>query len=495
MRTLVIAFAIGLCSKLAVTAHAQDPGKRDVADRFGPPGYATAPQELEAAEREIMQPFLASRALGDELVRETKLPNGHTRSIIDISNWHDPKWNDDAEKFLRNWNRLRAGMPDALSEAELHVQGWKLIDAGCREPMIVYANAWLLDKLGKDHSARHWMLHALSGLQFSQYTLHQRAAAEGRYGYMLVRAGMAKAAEVHFRGAATRMLESIKAGERKDRPRELVSSIVAYLCDETIPLDVAESCMKELEGIESLDRCTLHTALGEFNIRRAWEHRGSGVARTVTEEGWQGFHKHLKLASAHLQKAWSLEPRRPEAPASMITVCMAGHAPEGTNELVWLERAMYGQIDYRPAFDKALSALQPRWGGSHDAILEIGAMCANMERYDTDLPLVFIGAVSMIYNDRMHPAPQVIDIPEVYDLMSKTIEKTAAHPNHRAKRAWLQSVQIALAHQAGKHQDVRRLTAAMSGELDPFGLRCFRTGIDDIKRVAGPTRVTSAADN
>lgn len=474
-------------------AGAEDPTE-DPTLQLGPPGYTIALQEYEAFEKDVIAKFLASRQWGDTLVREKKIDKGIERSSIDISNWHDPEWDDAALAFLRNWGRRLHEAPMAPSTGELFEEGWAIYEAGCREPMVTYANAWVLEKEGKRTSAHPVFLQAASSIGFTEYGFRWRSAVERRLAFSIARKGFTDQANIHHQASARHLIEAVKAGEFSDPigQRTMAEMAVNRCAGEWIPLEMAQEFVDELSNLDGVDPCTLHYVLGEYHIRRAWDYRGDGLAKTVTKEGWAGFHKHLDIARDHLAKAYELDPGRPEAAASMITLCRVGHAPEGTDLGLWLDRATEAQIDYGPAFDAALSALQPRWGGSHETALQLGAICAATERYDTKLPMVYLHALQQIYFDNMSPGRWVLDDPAVYELASDVVEGLAAHPNHHHYRTWLRSVQIGIAYNAGLLDEVRQLALSAGDDLNPHGLRYFGVDREAIDRIASPERVTSA---
>lgn len=48
-------------------------------------------------------------------------------------------------------------------------------------------------------------------------------------------------------------------------------------------------------------------AKGLHHYKRAWAHRGSGLAGTVTQQGWEGYQHHLKLAIDELDKVLAMD--------------------------------------------------------------------------------------------------------------------------------------------------------------------------------------------
>lgn len=127
------------------------------------------------------------------------------------------------------------------------------------------------------------------------------------------------------------------------------------------------------------------TLQGYGEIELAWLERSSDWAAKVTDEQWEGFAAHLKVAREHLVKAWEARPDRPEAAALMVTVAM-GHSEHGDELRQWFDRSVKAQFDYQVAYNKLLWAYRPRWCGSHELMLAFGRACVETGRFDTGVP-------------------------------------------------------------------------------------------------------------
>src|SRR5262249_4269138 len=131
----------------------------------------------------------------------------------------------------------------------------------------------------------------------------------------------------------------------------------------------------------------------------AWQARGGGWASTVTPQGWAGFKEHLEKAAQHFSEAYKLGPQYPEAAAEMITVAMAGGAPDGETPRLWFDRAVKAQLDYLKAYQNYLFSLMPRWGGTHEQMYMFGRECLQTNRFDTFVPYEMLSAFESIYSD------------------------------------------------------------------------------------------------
>lgn len=100
-----------------------------------------------------------------------------------------------------------------------------------------------------------------------------------------------------------------------------------------------------------------------------------------------------------------MHPEFPEAATEMLTVCMGEGSDE---EEAWLERAVAAEIDYVPAYTRMLRGpLLPRWGGSHEAMLDLGRRCLDSGRFGTALPAIFLEAVLIVGGELERPRDAV----------------------------------------------------------------------------------------
>lgn len=104
------------------------------------------------------------------------------------------------------------------------------------------------------------------------------------------------------------------------------------------------------------------TALAEAQKSLAWKARGTGWARTVTEEGWKGMNAHLSEAASTLDRAKKLGPIDEHWYGTKLGVLLGQSASNDD-----YNRAYKEGIDQFPTaeelyYDKAYR-LQPRWHG------------------------------------------------------------------------------------------------------------------------------------
>ncbi len=217
--------------------------------------------------------------------------------------------------------------------------------------------------------------------------------------------------------------------------------------------------------------------VGRDEIRRAWEARGSGSADEVTPEGWKGFQEHLARAREQLTKAHEMHPEFPEAAAAMITVSMGDGSDE---ERLWFDRAVAAQFDHEPAYRSlGLNALLPRWGGSHEEMLEFGRQCLDSGRFDTIVPSIFLDAVLAI-GAELPGIRDALAMPGVYDDCVRLCRGyVAAKASPQYVRLW-QSHLAMLQWLTGHYADACATLDELQDEPLRQSLDVFRARLDDV---------------
>jgi len=134
---------------------------------------------------------------------------------------------------------------------------------------------------------------------------------------------------------------------------------------------------------------------GHSSIQAAWEARGSGVANTVTPEGWKLFGERLELASDRLKRSWEVNPSFALTATSMITVSM-GLSLERDEMETWFRHAMETDPDCLAACRAKATYLQPKWHGSVQDYFDFAYQCYRTKNWHAHLPLMLD---SFVYSD------------------------------------------------------------------------------------------------
>lgn len=130
---------------------------------------------------------------------------------------------------------------------------------------------------------------------------------------------------------------------------------------------------------------------GAHGIEWAWEARGRGLSKNVSDESWQLFEQRLKWAEQDLLLAAQGNPADPTPWALLVRVAMATDAPP---EVAWqhFQQATARQADNYRAHVGMRTNLSARWGGSHEQMLDFARRRAAEAPPGSDLPMLLFAA-------------------------------------------------------------------------------------------------------
>ncbi len=260
--------------------------------------------------------------------------------------------------------------------------------------------------------------------------------------------------ELYIHAAA----ETLFAPEEAPIARRLV---IAYCVEEDA--DVLKQYCQYADQQDHPDPWAYQTMQGYYHRQQAWKERGDGWASEVTDEGWRGFAERLAKARQHLVKAWSINPKLPEAPLAMIGVIMGGGEQYGETERLWFDRTVQAQFDYPPAYSAMLWAKRPRWGGSYEEMYRFALECLQTQRFDTDVPLCLMECLRDIRNE-MRGSYAFWRRPDVTAALDRMFEGVIAEPVRAADRDYLKTFHAATAWRVGHEAQARKI-------LDELGER------------------------
>jgi hypothetical protein len=352
-------------------------------------------------------------------------------------------------------------------------------NAGCTDPLVLYCQAVVLSDEGWVDDARPRLREAFEGIVSRDYPPNRKAAAAGR---ILKNFNAKDEPELYAQAEQVRRDAhlAIARGEGwMPQDRRIVFQLIWTDEYDREPIGVQRTMFAAINAQPGVDPWLLDMISGSYYIREAWAARGSGWANTVTREGWEGFRRNLRLASQRLRAAWKRHPDHPEAPTAMITVAMAGHADAGEDERLWFDRAVTAQFDYHPAYTNLASALLPRWGGSHQAMYELGVECLETKRFDTRVPFVLIENVRMVAKDRDGDWSFLQD-PGIFENVRLAIEQYVESPLTDETRFELSTELAMLAWKAGRYKDARVLLDTLGQHASATAITRFDTRLDEV---------------
>ncbi len=358
----------------------------------------------------------------------------------------NPSWDEAALKFIKDcrlylaYDHFSAENQDKLVNA-----GEKLLAMGCDDPLVVYLYGALLQDRGDLEKAQQNLEKAVAGFRESKYPRARAAFSAKRLAEVCaeLEGEEAESVAAHWKLAKEWTVESFRdssylAGESRIALK-IVDDLWGYA-----PLEYTENTYKALCDEPGADPYVVAVMGGVLYIDKAWEERGSDWAYTVSESGWRGFKKNLKVARELLTEAWQQYPEYPEAPAEMIVVTKGESEEAQEPARQWFDRAVAAQMDYPIAYDYYLNYLLPRWHGSHEEMYDFAVECLETKRFDTEVPHRFLRVLCDItleksndseYWDLPETAPRLETLFKGYESVGTNEEQTRWKSRHVAA-AW-----------------------------------------------------------
>ncbi len=129
-------------------------------------------------------------------------------------------------------------------------------------------------------------------------------------------------------------------------------------------------------GIKYPNSIAQLTALSEGYKVLGWAYRGSGLARTVTEDGEKKFLESIQKSILVAEDVLKLEPKDPQIYATLLEASMAGgYSKKDFAQILELSRAL--EPLFYPTYEAMATALLPRWMGDKGELEAFAAWVAD----------------------------------------------------------------------------------------------------------------------
>lgn len=311
-------------------------------------------------------------------------------------------WDSDATTALEAYASIMSGHEDmdaasfAASVQRVAVPSAKAVAAGCDDPLIRYVHTLYViarnkEKTPEDIEKAYGA--AADALAQSDYPSIRKAFACYRAGeaFFNVHGHPPKAPPraVHLMRASINYLS--EGLFDKSMPPIEASSSCDTIVDEfdrktAARHDMFGSLIPTLEKVWK-DHAWAHYIIGRVYLAKAWEARGTGLARTVDNAGWDAMREHLKGADRSFNMAFEMDPTDWRPAVKMITVIMMDDGRRSEMEK-WFDRAMTVNTNcYEAAWAKSFF-LEPRWYGDRDDALEFARECVASKKWGGRVPLI-----------------------------------------------------------------------------------------------------------
>lgn len=382
----------------------------------------------------------------------------------------DSRWDTAAVKILElelelNLKQLSGSQPVASTDIEIPE-----LAPACDDPVVCSSYSALLHKASRTPEAEHWQRRALDAFEGSKYCKGAARRATMYVADSLRGRGREQERQQLLDRAVKETIEAAGDGSFANGYQRLFLS--AFRSDiEGSLQDRREELLVALRTGADVDPWVGAMLRAQHHRDKGWEARGSGYAHTVTREGWKEFRHRLRLACAELVSAWQLHPEFPEAATKLIAVTMANKGVAGETTRFWFDEAVRAQFDYSPAYDALLWAYRPRWGGSHEIMESFALECVATERFDTNVPWVYIQTIDKIGRDLADHRMAYVR-PGVFDRCQKVFDAYIEVSTERSRIDYLKSGCACVAWMSGEVAKAKELLDELGDrvQLDAFAV-------------------------
>jgi hypothetical protein len=405
----------------------------------------------------------------------------------------DPKWDAAALGSLEAAARLWTG---PLTRGHDRVASWRAakraIDAGCDDPYIRYLYVRLghgLRTESDEDLAAHFARVA-DALEASDYPAARKAHAHNNAAASLLRLPLTperKEQALRRLDACVALVPEILKGDAAEARQEVFDLCLPVMENFFKSLGDREKAIARVTAVLERNaawRPLLLCVRATGYIQYGWEARGTGLANTVTPEGWRLFDERLRHAEKDLLEAWELAPDFYPA-ANKMQIVGLGLSWEPEEVDVWFQRAMKANADNIEACLNKLYYFEPKWHGKGVEILVFGRKCRDTANWEGRLPFVLVAAHEAYA--RYFPPGQHFRHPGTWKEIQPIYEAfLKLHPESKFDRA----MYAKWAYECGQYEEAQRLFAALGEDdwVDVFSsVAEYQQALADVRnRVAAP---------
>ena len=351
-----------------------------------------------------------------QAARRRRVRERYERQILNAyesAGRRDPRWDAAARTALRGLVEALCGRSTTIyvhHERTALDSARKAVAAGCTDPFIRYLTLRFvfdyeqaIEQRNGDPQVTGVYQALLPDMRASRYPPAVKAHVFVNAATALTY-GPQSGTRAEVKGLLDECLEQTAAllDEKSDLAREeafelcvQVANVGRWLADDRrVWYEQAAAALGDRPGADLVR----HLLTGERSIHSAWDARGSGVAATVTEEGWRLFGEWLQEAEQAFEAAWAADQNCVTAPLKMLTVCKGLSHDRDTMER-WFRRAMEIDGDSLEACDYKLDYLLPKWHGGVEEAVSFARQCRDTGNWHGSLPLALSHAHRWLASD------------------------------------------------------------------------------------------------
>ena len=221
----------------------------------------------------------------------------------------------------------------------------------------------------------------------------------------------------------------------------------------------------------------------DYEFEMGYFHRGTGMAGTVTDEGWKKLKQHSLAAHKHYEAALETNPRFPESAVGLMSISQLGYSDEDEDH--WFDKAIEYEFDFNKAYRARLISLMPRWGGSVEEMCKFAFKHAKKKKYESGVPYILPTCIFMIRNWGVLDAEQFDKLLNERQLIAETItalqglldnNKQYVFNGEVRDKKFLQTMLAFFMYRAGRTSDAERVFRELDGQHSAVAMKQFGNG-------------------
>ncbi len=337
---------------------------------------------------------------GHERDREQATVRWQRESVLGIyeaRGGKNRKWDKDVKEAISRWSELSQATtnePALRRDLATHLQN--AVRAGCDDPLVKYLHCHYVVS-EQDHSwavLSQAYLKASHELERSLYSHLWRFRASLQAARVLLQGPRREVWAKVWEERAVARSELLGMLEGEKVPQPLVCRAMHEALED---FQISEGNLRLLfRGFEEASAdwppsVELHLIRAEYYTGWAWCGRGFDTSDRVKAAQWKLFAERLKLAEQELAEAWSLDSNDTRIASAMLVVELGQHQGQARMEQ-WFQRAMALDPANYLACTRKLTYLEPKWGGSPEAMIGFGRQCVESREWKGGVPLILAGA-------------------------------------------------------------------------------------------------------
>jgi hypothetical protein len=372
---------------------------------------AASPREKALATLKAITPGAIQRRFDQEL----RWQHESLLKAYESVGSHDPKWDDIVRQALTLAARVFAQDPTRPGDAteRLRELFGKAVAAGCDDPLIGYFNARYADTFRREGEAAAELVRAATTLEQSRYPVFRRAQA-----LTAAADGLAEAARKTVLPSAAP--DFAERGRLLDRASTLLPEVLkdVAITDRQVRL-ITTGIVKgrqrlggdRLQAYEVLapvlasglsgDRAAAVQPVIKASVLNdaAWDVRGTGYTANVSDEKLRRFVELLNQAEASLAEGIDKGSSDPAVASDMMSLLIGlGVSDEAGREMLeWFELGRKLDPGSLDPYDRRLTSLLPRWGGTDESVLAFGRAAFARKEWGSRAPFILIAAHDWVF--------------------------------------------------------------------------------------------------